>query len=394
MSTAVELGPDGFRRKLLVRVFLSGDVMIGRGIDQILPQPCDARLYEPLVTSASEYLRLAEQINGPITKPASLEYIWGAALEEFRRVKPDAYIINLETSVTYSDAYLPKGINYRISPENAKCLQAAEVDCCILANNHILDWGHAGLLETLATLKDMGVKVSGAGHNLVEARTPAVLEVAGNRRIIVFAFAAVTSGTPRNWIATESVPGINLLADLSDKSAEELIGQVTKVRRPGDIVIISLHWGPNWGYDVPEEQRRFAHKLIDDAGVSVVFGHSSHHAKAIEVYQRRLILYGCGDFLNDYEGITGYEEYRDDLAPLYAASFDSTSADLIDLKIVPFQIRRFRLVRTSSKDNAWLQGTLDRESRRFGVRIGLNPDGQLTASWTSSFSPEARMNSR
>jgi poly-gamma-glutamate capsule biosynthesis protein CapA/YwtB (metallophosphatase superfamily) len=382
MSTAVELGPDGSRRKPPVRIFLSGDVMIGRGIDQILPHPCDPRLYEPMVTSATEYLRLAEQINGPITKPAGLEYIWGAALDEFRRVKPDAYIINLEASITYSDAYVPKGINYRISPENAGCLHAAEVDCCVLANNHILDWGRAGLLETLATLEDMGIEVSGAGCNRAQARTPAVLEVAGNGRIIVFAFASATSGTPRNWVATESVPGVNLLADLSDESAEELNGQVTQVRRPGDIVIVSLHWGPNWGYDVPEQQRRFARKLIDNAGVSVVFGHSSHHAKAIEVYQRRLILYGCGDFLNDYEGITGYEEYRDDLAPLYTASFDPGSADLIDLKIVPFKIRRFQLVRASSKDSAWLQETLDRESRRFGVRIGLNPDGRLMASWT------------
>ncbi|HZC35682.1 MAG TPA: CapA family protein [Chthoniobacterales bacterium] len=381
MSTAVELGPNDSNRKLPVRIFLSGDVMIGRGIDQILPYPCDPRLYEPLVTSATEYLRLAEQMNGPITKPANLEYVWGAALEEIRRRKPDAYIINLETSITYSDTYLPKGINYRVSPENAECLRAAEVDCCALANNHILDWGRAGLLETMATLEDMNIKFSGAGCNLAQARTPAVLEVAGNRRVIVFAFASATSGTPRNWMATESVPGVNLLADLSDGSAEELTAQVNQVKRPDDIVIVSVHWGPNWGYDIPEQQRRFARKLIDDSGISVLFGHSSHHAKAIEVYQQRLILYGCGDFLNDYEGITGYEEYRDDLAPLYAATFDPMSADLLDLEIIPFQIQRFQLNQTSDKDSVWLRETLDRESRRFGVRIRLNPDGGLTALW-------------
>jgi poly-gamma-glutamate synthesis protein (capsule biosynthesis protein) len=112
-----------------------------------------------------------------------------------------------------------------------------------------------------------------------------------------------------------------------------------------------------------------------------LFGHSSHHAKAIEVYQQRLILYGCGDFLNDYEGITGYEEYRDDLAPLYAATFDPMSADLLDLEIIPFQIQRFQLNQTSDKDSVWLRETLDRESRRFGVRIRLNPDGGLTALW-------------
>ena len=81
-------------------------------------------------------------------------------------------------------------------------------------------------------------------------------------------------------------------------------------QRPDDLIIVSVHWGSNWGYDVPEEQRRFAHALIDKAGVSVVHGHSSHHPKAIEVYRDRLILYGCGDFLNDYEGIKGYEELK------------------------------------------------------------------------------------
>jgi poly-gamma-glutamate capsule biosynthesis protein CapA/YwtB (metallophosphatase superfamily) len=311
----------------------------------------------------------------------SLEYVWGDALEELKRVRPDAYIINLEVSITHSDAYLSKGINYRMSPENAGCLPAAGVDCCVLANNHILDWGHAGLLETLATLEYLGIRTSGAGRDLAHAHRPAVLDVAGNRRVIVFALASVMSGTPGNWAARETAAGVNLLADLSDERAAQLAGQVAQIRRPGDIVIVSLHWGPNWGYHIPEEQRRFAHKLIDEAGVSVVYGHSSHHAKAIEIYQHRLILYGCGDFLNDYEGITGYPEYRDDLALLYTVSFDPENAELIDLEIVPFQIQRFRLIRASSADITWLQQTLDRESHGFGVCIRLKPGGRLAVSW-------------
>jgi poly-gamma-glutamate synthesis protein (capsule biosynthesis protein) len=95
-----------------------------------------------------------------------------------------------------------------------------------------------------------------------------------------------------------------------------------------------------------------------------------------------LILYGCGDFLNDYEGITGYEEYRGDLALLYAASLDTVSKELIELEIVPFQIRSFRLIRASSKDTAWLQETLDRQSRRFGAHIESKPAGRLAVSWT------------
>ena len=85
-------------------------------------------------------------------------YIWGAALDHLHRVRPDARVINLETSITRSDAYIPKGINYRMSPENAECLLTAGIDCCALGNNHILDWDRAGLLETLATLERLRIK--------------------------------------------------------------------------------------------------------------------------------------------------------------------------------------------------------------------------------------------
>jgi poly-gamma-glutamate synthesis protein (capsule biosynthesis protein) len=365
----------------IVRIFLSGDVMTGRGIDQILPHPCDPLIHEPVVSSATEYLRMAEQTNGPIARPVNPEYVWGAALEELRRAQPDAYIVNLEVSITRSNDYVPKGINYRMSPENAGCLPIAGIDCCTLANNHVLDWGYAGLLDTLATLKHLGIKATGAGQDLASARSPAVLDIGENRRVIVFALASETSGVPRNWAAGRRTSGVNLLPDLSAVSATQLCQEVAEIKRPGDIVIVSLHWGPNWGYYVPAEQKAFAHKLIDQAGVSAVFGHSSHHAKAIEVHRGRLILYGCGDFLNDYEGIAGYEEYRDDLALLYAATFDTSNAELLELEIVPFQMRCFRLIRASSRDTAWLEETLDRQSRRFGVRIESKPNGRLAVSW-------------
>ena len=103
-----------------------------------------------------------------------------------------------------------------------------------------------------------------------------------------------------------------------------------------------MHWGPNWGYEIPDEQRSFAHLLIDRADVSIIHGHSSHHPKAIEVYRNRLILYGCGDFLNDYEGINGYEEFRDDLVLMYFADVEP-GGTLAALEIVPLQIRNSSL---------------------------------------------------
>jgi len=152
------------------------------------------------------------------------------------------------------------------------------------------------------------------------------------------------------------------------------------MRRPDDLIVVSVHCGSNWGYGIPDAQRRFAHALIDRANVSVIHGHSSHHPKAIEVYHDRLILYGCGDFLNDYEGIRGYEEYRDDLVLMYFADI-APAGTLAALVMVPLQIRNFHLVRPSRQDICWMQQTLDRESRKFGANVGLSPQGQLTVSW-------------
>jgi poly-gamma-glutamate synthesis protein (capsule biosynthesis protein) len=126
-----------------IRVFLCGDVMTGRGVDQILPHAGNPLLHESYVESALDYVRLAEDANGPIARPQQLSYPWGVALDEFNRARPDVRIVNLETSITRSNAYDPKGINYRMTPENAGCLAAAGIDCCALANNHVLDWARA-----------------------------------------------------------------------------------------------------------------------------------------------------------------------------------------------------------------------------------------------------------
>lgn len=372
------------------RISLCGDVMIGRGIDQVLPHPCDPHLYESHVTSALRYVELAELANGPILKPVHYSYLWGDALEEWQRARPDARIINLETAITRSEDPLPKGINFRMSPDNVSCLLAAEIDCCVVANNHVLDWGEDGLIDTLAVLHRQGIRTAGAGGSAIEAAAPAIIEVAEKKRVIIIALACPSSGVPASWAATEDKPGVNFLAELSEAAAEGVRQRIGEIRRPQDIVIASIHWGPNWGYGVPHEQRRFAHALIDQAGVSIVHGHSSHHAKAIEVYRGRLILYGCGDFLNDYEGIAGYEEFRDDLAVLNLADMDAGSGDLVGLELVPFQIRRFRLNRASSADTEWLRRTIDRESAKFGTRIERGRGTALRLSWDG----EAKSRSR
>lgn len=370
------------RTSNLITVFMCGDVMTGRGIDQVLPHPGNPLIYEPYMRSAKEYVKLAEKANGPIIQSVDFSYIWGDALEEFERVVPDLRIINLETSVTKSDDYWKsKGINYRMNPENIPCITAAKIDCCSLANNHVLDWGYIGLLETLETLKKVNVKSVGAGQNLMEAETPAVMEVLGKGRVIVFSFGSITSGMPLSWAATEEKPGVNLLKDMCDETVRYIKEKVKKVKRRGDIVVASIHWGSNWGYEISCEQTEFAHKLIDDAGVDAIHGHSSHHVKGIEVYKYKPVIYGCGDFLNDYEGIGGYEDFRDDLGLMYFVSIDPLTGELFYFQMTPTKVKCFRANRASRAEVFWLRDTLNREGKKFGTRVELNEDNTLTLQW-------------
>ncbi len=358
-------------------LFLCGDVMAGRGVDQVMGHPSDPLLHESWVEDARDYVALAEAAYGPIPRQVGPSYPWGDALAELLRMAPVARVINLETSVTRSDDYWRgKGINYRMHPENVGCLAAARIDVCTLANNHVLDYGYPGLEETVETLRAAGFATAGAGRNAAAAREPAVLALPGKGRLIVFAFGSPSSGIPPEWAATEDRPGVDFLDDLSGPAAREAEERIRRARRPGDVVIAAIHWGTNWGYEVPAAQVRFAHRLVD-AGADIVCGHSSHHPRPVEVFRGRLVLYGCGDLLNDYEGIKGYEEYRGDLVSMFFPTIDRESGALCGLTMTPMQVRRFQLRRAAPADAKWLEDTLNRTSRPFGARVFLDDEGRL-----------------
>src|SRR5215475_2293082 len=256
-------------------LFLCGDVMTGRGIDQVLPHPVDPVLYEPFVLDAREYVELAESAHGPIPRPVHFGYIWGDALQELERAGTDARIINLETSITTAVEAWPKGINYRMNPANIGCITAAHIDCCCLANNHILDWGYSGLEETIETLNKVHVRHAGAGR-IAEAAAPVAFDLGRRGRLLFFALGSPTSGIPLDWAPSANKPGVNLIETLSEETARRVASEIHKIKQSGDIAIVSIHWGGNWGYEVPKAQRDFAHRLINE-GVDLVHGHSSHH---------------------------------------------------------------------------------------------------------------------
>ena len=364
-----------------ITIFLCGDVMTGRGIDQILAHPSAPHLFEPVVKNAREYVALAEHTNGPIPRGVPPEYPWGVALAELERRNVVVRIVNLETSVTTSEDAEPKGINYRMHPANVAVLEAAHIDCAVLANNHVLDWGTAGLVETLDTVRRAGIRLAGAGRTAREAELPAPIAIGDDRRVLVVAACGPDCGVPPAWRAGANQPGVFRLDDYSRSSVDRIARIVDGSKRPGDVAVVSMHCGANWGYDIPEAHRSFAHGLIEHARVDVVHGHSSHHGKAIEVFRGRPIFYGCGDFLNDYEGIHGVEEFRDDLTFMYFVTLDVPSGELQRLEMVPLRIHKFQLQPASLADRTWLQGIMARECNRFGGRI-VGRDDVITLEWT------------
>jgi poly-gamma-glutamate synthesis protein (capsule biosynthesis protein) len=368
--------------------------MTGRGIDQILPYPSNPELKEPFVKDARDYIIFAEEVNGKINYPVSFDYIWGDALKELEKEKVDLRIINLETTITTSNNFLPKGINYRMNPKNIDVLKVFKVDVACLANNHILDFGEEGLLEAIETLKKNGILTVGAGKNIEEASKPAVIKIdpfpkvrveSEKVRVIIFNYADVSSGVPIWWKAEKNKAGVNLTTDKrrfeygltfpqinTDYNTDEngLYPRSSALYPRSSVVIFSIHWGPNWGYEISEEERNFAHRLIDEANIDIVFGHSSHHFKGIETYKGKLIIYGAGDFINDYEGIGGYEEFRGDLVLGYVVEIENLKIN--KLILLPFRIKKFRLNYCTDEEIDWIFNVLKRESKIYGRMIKEN----------------------
>ncbi|MDC0664289.1 CapA family protein [Marinobacter sp. SS21] len=363
----------------LLRLQLCGDVMTGRGIDQILAYPLSPVLHETYMKSAEGYVSLAESASGPIPRQVDWSYIWGQALPILAQGDLAASIINLETAVTRSENYWPgKAVHYRMNPDNMDCLRAAGITVCSLANNHVLDWGYSGLTETLAALDRAGIAHTGAGQDREQAGLPAVLNPAdSNRRVLVFAYGMTSSGVGQDWAAQAYRPGVNLLPELGENGTQRVCEDITRYRVDGDLVVLSIHWGPNWGFRVDPAMRQFAHRLIDSGAVDIIHGHSSHHIKPFEIYRGKLILYGCGDFLNDYEGIGDFKDFRPELTLLYRVLLDSDTGIVAVLELIPFRIHRLQLVRASFIEAQWIKRMLDQHHELNCPPISVLPKGLI-----------------
>ncbi|MFE3228972.1 CapA family protein [Nocardia sp. NPDC059228] len=364
-----------------VTVLLGGDVMLGRGVDQIQPHPGDPMLYEPWVEDARRYVELAEKANGPIPYPVDSDWLWGDVGPMLDQLAPEVRLINLETSITADGRFAPaKGIHYRMNPANIATLKAFRPDVCALANNHVLDFGDRGLRDTLDTLDAASIRTAGAGTSIDAACRPVVVEPGTGPRVVIVSVASTSSGVPLAWAAQHDRPGVWLPGDpLGRGVADHVAAEALAHKRPGDTLIVSVHWGSNWGYGIGRSEIQFAQRLID-AGVDIVHGHSSHHPRPIEIYQGRPIFYGCGDVIDDYEGIPGYESYRPELRLLYLVSVEP-GGQPAGIRLLPMRVRRMRLEHAPRADADWLGKTLTHISRRFHTHIDRGADDLLEIRW-------------
>lgn len=369
-----------------IRLLLGGDVMLGRGIDQVMAHPVEPTLHEPSVRDARDYVRLAERASGPIPAPVPPEWPWGEALAAMQRLRPHRRLINLETAVTAGGHPWPgKGVHYRMQPRHLESLVAAGIDACVLANNHVLDWGAAGLRDTLAALQAAGIAAVGAGADRRAAQQPLALPLPGGGRLLVSAWAHPSSGVPRQWAASEHWGGVAMLPELDERGLRRIEAALSPHRASGDLTVVSLHWGGNWVAEIPPEQRRFARALIDRGLADVVHGHSSHHPLPPEVHGGKAILHGCGDLINDYEGIDDPwgrpGGLRSDLACLYLLELRCPGGQLQRLEVVPFRLRRFRLSRPEPADRQALERMLDLPAAGWRRSVASADDDRAPPGW-------------
>lgn len=249
---------ENWQQEPTITLGLGGDLMIGRLVDEFLEE-------------------------------ASPDYIWGN-LHPYLQAT-DFNFVNLETTLTNSEETVPKVFNFKAKPDRIRSLKVGPIHAVNLANNHILDFSESGLLDTIHQLDKTHILHVGAGANVQEALEPAVLTKKGIR----IGFLGCTDNEP-GWCATATKPGTCFLNVGDIKPLQEAI---VHLRPQVDVLILSIHWGPNMRRRPTKEFQKFAHQLID-MGVDLIHGHSAHIFQGVEVYKRGLILYDTGDFVDDY----------------------------------------------------------------------------------------------
>lgn len=296
------------------------------------------------------------------------EHPWGDTLPVFREA--DLRFCNLECAVSDRGqpwSMTPKAFHFRTDAKNVAVLKAANIDAVSLANNHALDFEYEALYDTLDILDRSKIAHAGAGRNIAEASRPAILSANGLR----VAFIAFTDNEP-GWEAGEDKPGVYYVPiDINDRRADGLFDRVRKARASSDMVIVSAHWGPNWGYRPVTDHIPFARALVD-AGAGVVFGHSCHVFQGVEVYKGAPVIYSAGDFIDDY---AVDEVEKNDESFIFTARFEE--GGFLGMTLRPTIIAGFQARLARAPRAGLISAKMQTLCAGFGTATELNKAGGL-----------------
>jgi len=319
------------------RIGFVGDVMLGRNVDDRW-----SRSTAPEST----------------VDPAG---VWGSTLDSLQAL--DGLVLNLECCLSARGERRPGRTYYfRAGPEWAiPALEAANTAFASLANNHLLDYGPTALLDTVGHLSRAGIATAGAGHDWAAAVRPAVVTIGD----IDVGLVALTDQV-RSYRAGSDAPGTawTPLGPLNPVTRRHVIDALRALhRRDPDLVVASLHWGPNWEVRPSGRQRRTARWLIDE-GFDVVHGHSAHVIQGIEVYRGRPIVYDAGDYVDDY--VVKPDRHNDRSVRVELVVEDGR---LDRLHVAPVEIVDERVERATGEVAAWVRDRMRTLSAEFGTTV-------------------------
>jgi poly-gamma-glutamate capsule biosynthesis protein CapA/YwtB (metallophosphatase superfamily) len=322
---------------MLTLVF-TGDVMLGRYVNEMLKSITPAEMWNDLLPHLAQ---------------------------------ADLRFVNLECALTRHVqpwTRSAKMFHFRADPEAVRVLEAAGIDACALANNHTLDFGARGLLETLRVLSANGIRHAGAGANAAEAAAPAILEVQGTSPCSV-ALLSFTDNQP-DFAAGPGNPGTNYLdVSLDEQTLKRVANSIAQARDQGaDLVVFSNHWGANFVERPSPEFRSFAKRVIE-LGADIYYGHSAHICQGIEIHQGKPILYDTGNFIDDY---AVHPLLRNDRSCLFKVMLERGRLSRIELLPVSLDVGYVALAR--GKEFEAICARMEMLCAEFGTKLARRDD--------------------
>jgi poly-gamma-glutamate synthesis protein (capsule biosynthesis protein) len=259
---------------------------------------------------------------------------------------------NLESPVCRAGQAVPKPVVFRAAPERLAALTAAGFDLVSLGNNHVLDYGRAGLVETMRHLTAQGLRFVGAGRTAAAARSPVILE----RRGLRIAFLGFSAFLPEGVLLQPEKPGV---AWLDPEAVEAHLG---RARGQAEVVVVSLHWGVEYRSQPTERQRAWAHRFVQ-AGADLILGHHPHVVQGVEVYRGALIAYSLGNFV--------FDSPSRQVSTTALLECDLAAEGVVRAELVPLALRGCRPVRMEPEAAARTLKVWQQQAQQLGTEMAI-----------------------